>query len=321
MDVTIVIPTFNREDGLRQAVQSLYRQTGLKQGFTLIIVDNSPQATAHAAIEALKQDCPDSIKLLSLHAPQPGVSNARNAAMEAVSTQLVAFLDDDQIASEHWLQALLETHQRYPAAVTFGPVETRLPETLRQHRTYFSHFFSRLPEHETGYIDHYYGCGNALIDLRAFGAITPRFNPIMNETGGEDDLLFRQLEGQKNSFAWAANALVSEAPVSARLSPDYTLRRAFSYGQAPVTLAFFQSPPDILSMLKWMIIGAGKLTYYSLKWLALYLTRHPRRMFALDQAIRGLGKLIWFVDFHAYGAAALNTKRPRLRWIRHPGRP
>ncbi|MEM8616028.1 MAG: glycosyltransferase family A protein, partial [Pseudomonadota bacterium] len=118
-DLTVVVPTFNRPDGLSRAVLSLFAQTYADApGFTLVIVDNTPEATAAGAIETLRKVCPPRVRLVTLHEPAPGVANARNTAMAGVDTDLVAFLDDDQSAPEDWLERLLDCHARYPAPVT-----------------------------------------------------------------------------------------------------------------------------------------------------------------------------------------------------------
>ena len=100
--ISVVVPTFNRPEGLKRAVTSLYQQTLAKDGFDLIVVDNTPDASAKDAIAELRATCPESVNLIVLHEPAAGVANARNHAMSAVRTDLVAFLDDDQSAPETW---------------------------------------------------------------------------------------------------------------------------------------------------------------------------------------------------------------------------
>src|SRR6056297_3519888 len=163
--ISVIVPTFDRPDGLIRAVESLYQQTLARTGFELIIVDNTPEATASEAIAALRAKCPSAISLITLHEPAAGVANARNTAMSAAGASLVAFLDDDQSAPETWLEALLESYRKFPAAVTFGPVLTRLPSGQRRHQAYFEGFFARDPDLAAGYIEQSYGCGNALIDF------------------------------------------------------------------------------------------------------------------------------------------------------------
>ena len=158
--ISVVVPTFNRPEGLKRAVTSLYQQTLAKDGFDLIVVDNTPDASAKDAIAELRATCPESVNLIVLHEPAAGVANARNHAMSAVRTDLVAFLDDDQSAPETWLEALRDSHRRYPAAVTFGPVLTALPDGQTRHKAYFESFFARDPGLRSGYIQTTFGIGN-----------------------------------------------------------------------------------------------------------------------------------------------------------------
>lgn len=311
-DLTVVVPTFNRPDGLTKAVLSLFAQSHTRHGFTLIIADNAPNASASAAIETLRKVCPDTINLVSLHEPNPGVANARNKAMGAVMTDLVAFLDDDQSAPEDWLIRLLESHARFPAAVTFGPVVTALPDTQRRHRAYFSSFFAREPDLKQGYTTLSFGCGNSLVDFSRIPGEAPWFNVLMNEIGGEDDMLFERVRETGGEFAWAANAPVLEYPLPTRITLSYTLRRAFAYGQGPVTIARMAKPRRHLDMIKWMLVGTAKAVYHGIQWIALSLIRHPKRAFQLDKAVRGIAKVFWFVDLRFYGQAALAKKKPAI---------
>ena len=304
--ISVVVPTFDRPDGLIRAVTSLFRQTLVVNGFDLIIVDNTPNATASDAIAELRRTCPEQINLIALHEPAAGVANARNHAMNAVKTDLVAFLDDDQSAPETWLEALVTAHRAHPAAVTFGPVLTALPPDQTRHKAYFEAFFARDPGYKTGYIQFTYGCGNALIDFSKVPGGPPWFDPDMNESGGEDDVLFERIRHARGSFAWAADAPVWEHPPAERVTLRYTLKRAFSYGQAPITLARRHGSNVLPITALWMMVGLGKAGFHGLIWLVLSLVRHPGRAFELDKAIRGIGKLFWWVDLRFYGAAALN---------------
>ncbi len=310
--ITVIVPTFNRPDGLKRAVISVFKQTVTPSGFALIIVDNTPDATAAEAIEELRAVCPETIDMVALHEPAAGVANARNLAMSAVKTDLVAFLDDDQSAPNDWLERLLDNHRRYPAAVTFGPVQTALPTGHRRHQKYFSDFFARDPGFESGYIDASFGCGNALMDFSKIPGKAPWFDTAMNEIGGEDDVLFERVRAAWGRFAWAKSAPVLEHPPIERVSLTYTLKRAFSYGQAPITLARRNQTKGVAVIVFWMLVGAAKALWHGLQWLGLSLIRHPGRAFQLDRMVRGLAKLAWWVDVRFYGAAALpqNPSKP-----------
>ena len=309
--ISVVIPTFNRPQGLKAAVRSLFQQSYVEHGFRLIIVDNTPLATASDAIADLAHECPANITLRAFHEPAPGVANARNTAMANVDTDLVAFLDDDQTAPPEWLENLLANYEQYPAAVTFGPVNTALPEGQRRHQAYFEQFFAREPDHASGYISEAYGSGNALVDFSQIHGGAPWFDTDMNEIGGEDDLLFARVRRSNGKFAWAAEAPVWEHPLPERVALRYTLRRAFAYGQAPITFARRGPRMRIDLIALWMLVGAGKIVFHGIQWLGLSLIRHPGRAFQLDRAVRGIAKLLWWIDFKFYGAAALKAKQAK----------
>jgi succinoglycan biosynthesis protein ExoM len=132
----------------------------------------------------------------------------------------------------------------------------------------------------------------------------------MNEVGGEDDLLFARIATSKGRFAWAADAPVYEHPLRQRVSLSYTLRRALAYGQGPCTLARKANPPRYGSLLMWMAIGAGKFILHGTIWLGMFIIRHPRRAFQLDKAVRGLGKVLFWVRMKFYGNATVSQAKP-----------
>lgn len=302
--ISVVIPTFRRLDGLALAVRSVFAQTGnAGWDIDLIIVDNDPDHSARDVIAELNGEVPEGIQIVSLHEPRPGVSNARNAAMAAVKTSLVAFLDDDQSVAPDWLDKLIKTHGSYPAAVTFGPVKAALGE-VEKHRPYFERFFSRTPRHDEGYIEETYGCGNSMIDLDLVPPMDPLFDPRANDSGGEDDLLFAAISQSGGRFAWSAEAVVNEHVPESRTQLRYTLARAFSFGQGPCTLARRHSPPKTLSLIMWMLIGAGQFVVYGMIAAIQYLFRSKDYVFTLDRAVKGLGKLFWFHNIDFYGNAA-----------------
>ncbi len=314
--LTVVIPTYNRPESLRRAVESLFWQGAARSGFRLIVADNSADASARLTFDTLAEKAPASLRLSYMHVPEAGVANARNAAVKALDTSLVAFLDDDQAAPTHWLDQLLEAYKTFGAAVTFGPVHTMLPDTITKHRAYFEDFFAREPNLSPGFIEKPFGCGNCLIDVRQVPLAENWFDTRMNESGGEDDLLFERIRSNGGKFAWAANAPVNEFPLPQRISLKYTLRRAFAYGQGPVTLARKRKPPRYDHLVFWILVGGGKFGLHALRWLGLRIIGNKNRAYEADKAVRGLGKIFFWVHFRFYGTSTVTQvpmqKKPVL---------
>ena len=302
-----MIPTFQRLEELERAVRSVFAQDYSRK-FELLIVDNDPQGGARDKSKELSLKAPDHIELNYIHEPRAGVSNARNRGIAETQAALIAFLDDDQSAPPSWLQNLIANYTHFPAAVTFGPVLTVLPNSTQQHRAYFEDFFARKHDAPSGYIDAYFGCGNALLDIQQMPSINPLFDTGHNETGGEDDVLFTHVQHSGGRFAWCADAPVNEHVPAGRATLDYTLRRAFSYGQGPISKALRQSPPRWDMVILWMGIGLVKALANGMAYAVLWAVKAPNRANYLDLAARGVGKLIWWPDLRFYGASRLEDR-------------
>ena len=304
-DISVVIPTFRRPEGLRRAVMSIFNQVnpcGLS--VELVIVDNGPAGSAQSLAAELIAPAPFPARYV--HAAEAGVANARNAGLAAAQGEFIAFLDDDEEASPAWLCELVGEQRFHNADVVFGPVLARLPDTITRHREYYSQFFSRPGPEESGVIDHFYGCGNSLIRRAAMPDRADVFSAERNDIGGEDDLLFAEMKAGGARFAWCAEAHVHEDPLLSRTRLGYTLRRAFAYGQGPSAACAAASPANLSGVAFWMAVGAGQFAVYGSAALVLWIMRAPHRARVLDKAVRGLGKMFWGGPFKLrfYGAAS-----------------
>jgi glycosyltransferase involved in cell wall biosynthesis len=302
--VSIVIPTQRRPAGLATAVASALAQAGVDPATVeLVVADNDQVPSAREAVEAAAKDAP--FPVTYVHEPAAGVANVRNTALTVARGALIAFLDDDQEAPAEWLASLLAVQAATGADVVFGPVHARAPDSVTEHRAYFERFFSRLDDSAEGLIDHFYGCGNSLIRRAALPAQQP-FAVERNQIGGEDDLLFGNLQAGGARFAWAPKAWVWEDPVPSRLTLRYTLARAFGYGQGPTEHCWSSTPRDMAGVVKWMLVGLAQAAVFGPVALLKVALRRPDRAAALDRAARGLGKTFWWGPFRLnfYGRTA-----------------
>ncbi|HEY3800572.1 MAG TPA: glycosyltransferase [Caulobacteraceae bacterium] len=302
-DVTVAILTQRRPGPLALAAGSILKQSGLGDlAVEFIVVDNDQAPSAQALVESLAQNAPFPTRYV--HEPRPGVATARNAAVKAAAAPLIAFLDDDEEAPPGWLAALVAAHKSYGADVVFGPVRGRAPERVGWRRPYLEWFFSRVDPAAAGVIDHFYGCGCSLIARAALPHPEHPFEERANETGGEDDVLFRAMQVAGATFAWAPDAWVWEDPAPDRVSLAYALRRAFVYGQGPPHHCW--NAGDRAGAVGWMFVGAAQTGIFGSVAAAKWLLRRPDRAFAVDRALRGLGKVLWWGPFKLklYGRTA-----------------
>jgi glycosyltransferase involved in cell wall biosynthesis len=112
-DVTVVICTRDRPAGLSATLASLQRQTD--HDFGVLVVDNGSSSPESAkVVQNLGLPCSEYVV-----EPRAGLSRARNRALDAVHTDLVAWIDDDEVADPDWVRRLKEgfAHHVKPAAV------------------------------------------------------------------------------------------------------------------------------------------------------------------------------------------------------------
>jgi glycosyltransferase involved in cell wall biosynthesis len=120
--VSVVIPTYNRSDRLRNALHSVARQTLGPEQYEVIVVDDgsadSPEppsaAPFPAALQLLRQD-------------NQGATQARNAGARVASGQVLIFMDDDITVCPETLSDLAEACTREDRLIALGTLVTPDP--------------------------------------------------------------------------------------------------------------------------------------------------------------------------------------------------
>lgn len=300
--VSIIVPTFKRPKGLDVALRSLTRQSADGVTAEIIVADNDPAGSAERQVHNYAKICEHPVHYV--HAPVPGVSNARNAAVAKANGRYLAFLDDDQEAAPYWLSEYMQAATKLKAGLVFGPTFARVSA-----RTAFTssmeRFFSRPgPDLDFGEIDHFYGCGNSLLDRKICRLPDPVFDPALNETGGEDDCLFAYIQHQGVKIAWARKAVAREDILPQRATFEYIAKRAFANGQGPSQAC--AQDRNWLGVIKWIIIGAAQYLIYWPAWKSALWMNKPSSLRYMIKARAGLGKILWYDRYNPrlYGDGA-----------------
>jgi glycosyltransferase involved in cell wall biosynthesis len=101
--VSVVIPTFNRRDLLREAIESLWNQTLSPQLYEIVVVDNaSTDGTAEMMAEGERQS-PCSITYRRME-ENKGAANSRNVGASLAQGEIIAFTDSDCRVAPDWLE-------------------------------------------------------------------------------------------------------------------------------------------------------------------------------------------------------------------------
>lgn len=123
--ISAIICTHNREEYLGAAIDSLLEQDFAD--YEVIVVDNaSSDRTRNIVDQRL-----DNSRLNYVYEPVLGLSVARNTGAATASAAILAYLDDDAVASPRWLKTIYEAYQsNEKLAIAGGKVTLLWPDGI-----------------------------------------------------------------------------------------------------------------------------------------------------------------------------------------------
>jgi succinoglycan biosynthesis protein ExoM len=226
LDVTVCVATYRRPESLARLLASLARlKLAAGPKLEILIVDNDPQRSAAATARSLGE-FPHLVRWLE--EPRRNIAHARNRAVDAAEGRWLAFIDDDEVADEHWLAAYWQRAAEGDCDGWFGPVLPRLEEDVSGWLDPAA-FYAR-PRHPSGTLlgRTSLRTGNAFVRRALFEG--RRFDPAFGRSGGEDSELFGRMLHAGARFCWCDEAIVTELVPAARYHLGWLGRRAFRGG-------------------------------------------------------------------------------------------
>src|SRR4051812_9468088 len=115
--VTVIIPTQNRPQMLRDALLSVCRQT-YQDWEAIVVNDGGPEVNAVLGALPSMQN----LQVINLPTVQ-GPAAARNAAIQAAHGEILAFLDDDDVYRPHHLERLVAALQASNAGLVYSAAD------------------------------------------------------------------------------------------------------------------------------------------------------------------------------------------------------
>ncbi len=229
--ISVCICTYKRPARLLSLLNQLKHQRGRGTVFTfsIVVVDNDEDESARNAVLAFSNE--PSVGICYHVEARRNIALARNKALENAAGDYLAFLDDDEVASDSWLQTLLLACTQYSASGVLGPVLPRFEEPPKAW-VVKGRFWER-PRYPTGTILRWEQTrtGNALLRRMVLAHLEkPWFRPQF-ACGGEDDDFFRRLIAKGEIFVWCDQAVTYEIICPNRCRRRYLVRRAIQRGQ------------------------------------------------------------------------------------------
>ena len=161
-----------------------------------------------------------------------GIPYARNAAVATTMRgeyEFVAFIDDDEVAPQHWLEQHLRTLSESRSNVVTGPQVPIIPAER------CSSLVARAPQystvtHPTGSLRGAASTGNVVVHRRVFEGVTPWFDEELAPIGGSDYQFFRRAATEGFIIRWNQRSEVYESYEPDQVSWRWLVARHFRYG-------------------------------------------------------------------------------------------
>ncbi len=281
--ISVCVCTYRRPHLLTRLLPELGRQdTGGRFTHSVVVADNDCLQSARRVVSDVVAT--SNIPIRYCVEPRQNIALARNKALENATGDFIAFLDDDEFPTKHWLLALFRACKEYDVDGVLGPVKPHFdeepPKWVVQGR-----FYER-PTYPTGFvIDWRRGrTGNMLVKRGIFAVGGPQFRAEFRM--GEDQDFFRRMIEKGHKFVWCNEAVVYEVVPPLRWRPTFMLRRALLQGTTDVlhpTSGAVEIPKSIIAVPTYAVAlpFASMLGYHRFITCLVKLCYHLGKLLAL----------------------------------------
>ncbi len=301
MDVTVAIATYDRPASLAETLRScLAQKNALGLTVEIVVVDNHPSESGRAVVEGLAGG---GIPIRYVTDLTRNMSTLRNRAFAEARGDMVAIIDDDEVAADDWLDQLVAALRETSADVAVGPRLAVFTNGAPAYDPDGAYFVRDLKLADRGLIPltapsgkprYGLGTGNSLFLMaNCFAGGASPMREGFGDAGGEDAELLARLHRGGGRIVWAAKAFVTETVEPRRTSIDYRLIRTRRETQHYVAIYLDGARDPILAWVVLMIKGAMQVVAGMLLTLVTgeFLSKHRIRGRLLIE--HGLGKLTW----------------------------
>ncbi|MGI8503046.1 MAG: glycosyltransferase [Hassallia sp.] len=235
--ISAIICTHNRDTYLGAAIDSLLAQE-FAAGFEVIVVDNNSSDRTSEVVEQRLSDP----RLKYVFEPILGLSVARNTGAKESKGEILAYLDDDAVASSRWLQILYSAYENNSnLAIAGGKVTLLWPPGIQPPQWLSPGLAGNLGAYDLGdrivYIEQpgltprglNYSIRRSF--LKEIGGFDPHLGRVGKNLLSNEELQMTELALQRGrQVAYLPDALVAHNVAPERLNRSWFLNRGWWQG-------------------------------------------------------------------------------------------
>ncbi|MFA5319734.1 MAG: glycosyltransferase [Candidatus Omnitrophota bacterium] len=253
IDISVVVPTYNRKRLLEECLDSLLRQEVPGHAFEIVVVDDGSTDGTDLFVEGLRERRGD---IHYVRQERRGPAAARNNGAEYCRGRILAFIDDDCRACRGWLQGMLLSHRAAPGAAAVGGYTIPEGGDISQDVSQFLSNSSIEVETQRGREPVFFPTCNVSIKKEAFAF--NKFDTAFPFPAGEDLEFFWRLHKKGAKFVFKPDIRVIH-----RRTPGLAgfCRQAYLYGRGNLLVQRIHRDHVLLKEIKTGRVGfwAGTL--------------------------------------------------------------
>jgi len=265
LTITVIIPTKNRCELIRELLNSLENLRGLTRIQPNIIVgDNASADSTPKIVEMRKTSFPT--ELILLNVASPGKSAVLNQAIRRSTGEVLAFLDDDVVVDSSWLEEIENFFKSNPAhCVGQGKIRTGLGDSPDPEVRRLLQRYRTIPQLEfSSDIGDLHSLNGANIAIRRtvfdrVGYFDERLGPGASGTS-EDVELAQRIRKAGIKIAYMPRAIVYHRVDRERLTEKYFKQTHWRQGASRFLMKKRSSAEIICNLIR----ASGQYGYFTL---------------------------------------------------------
>ena len=224
VNLSVIIPTRNRPDRLRNCLQALTKQDFPKTRFEVIVIDDGGETPTDRVVDEFRQHL--NIQLIT-QSHSRGPATARNTGAAHSQADYFVFTDDDCEPTDGWLSELFKSLTQHPQSMVGGRTINGLSSNIYATASqllvdYIYRYFNRDPLHSQ-----FLTSNNMALPAKEFDTVGG-FDVSFPLAAAEDrDFCARWLHHQKQ-IIYLPNAFVKH---SHQMGLRGFFRQHFNYGR------------------------------------------------------------------------------------------
>ncbi|MBT9315557.1 hormogonium polysaccharide biosynthesis glycosyltransferase HpsE [Leptothoe spongobia] len=143
-DFTIVICTYDGAQRIPAVLDRLQQQLDVHEvQWEVFVIDNNSTDSTEAVVRQYQKNWPSEIPLRYFFEGRQGAAYARQLAIEKARSELVGFLDDDNLPADDWVAAAYKFGQDHPSVGAYGSqihgqFDGALPDDFHRIQSFFA---------------------------------------------------------------------------------------------------------------------------------------------------------------------------------------